>query len=220
MFVARLLIFSFAALLALDNLGVQIKPLLAGLGIGGIAIALAVQTVLGDLFASLSITLDKPFEIGDSLLVDDANGTVERIGIKSTRLRSLNGEQIIISNAELLKSRVRNFKRMSERRYAFTVGVAYETPRELLAEVPAIIEAAVRAQPKTRFDRCHLLKLGDSSLLFETVYIVTEADYQLFADTQQAINFRLLEEFGERGIMFAYPTQRNINEDVVVRSPS
>jgi small-conductance mechanosensitive channel len=108
---------------------------------------------------------------------------------------------------------------MSERRYAFTVGVAYETPRELLAEVPAIIEAAVRAQPKTRFDRCHLLRLGDSALVFETVYIVTEADYGLFADTQQAINFRLLEEFGKRGIEFAYPTQRNINEDLV-RNPS
>jgi len=210
MFVARLAIFSLAALLALDNLGVQIKPLLAGLGIGGIAIALAVQTILGDLFASLSITLDKPFEIGDALLVDDDNGTVERIGIKSTRLRSLNGEQIIISNADLLRSRVHNFKRMRERRYAFTVGITYETPRELLAEVPAIVEAAVRAQPKTRFDRCHLLRFGDSALVFETVYIVTEPDFRLFADTQQAINFRLLEEFGKRGINFAYPTQRNI----------
>ncbi|HNR21825.1 MAG TPA: mechanosensitive ion channel family protein [Steroidobacteraceae bacterium] len=212
MFVSRLVIFTFAALLALDNLGVQIKPLLAGLGIGGIAIALAVQTVLGDLFASLSITLDKPFEIGDALLVDDDNGTVERIGIKSTRLRSLNGEQIVISNADLLQSRVHNFKRMRERRYAFTVAVTYETPRELLAEIPAIVEAAIRAQPQTRFDRCHLLRLGDSGLIFEVVYIVTEPDYRLFADTQQAINFRLLEEFGERGIEFAYPTQRNISE--------
>jgi len=212
MFVSRLVIFTFAALLALDNLGVQIKPLLAGLGIGGIAIALAVQTVLGDLFASLSITLDKPFEIGDALLVDDDNGTVERIGIKSTRLRSLNGEQIIISNADLLQSRVHNFKRMRERRYVFTVAVTYETPRERLAEVPAIVEAAVRAQPKTRFDRCHLLRFGDSGLIFEAVYIVTEPDYRLFADTQQAINFRLLEEFGARGIEFAYPTQRNISE--------
>ncbi|MGD9598813.1 MAG: mechanosensitive ion channel family protein [Steroidobacteraceae bacterium] len=210
LFVARLGVYSFALLLALDNLGVQIKPLLAGLGIGGIAIALAVQTVLGDLFASLSITLDKPFEIGDFLVVDDVAGSVERIGIKSTRLRSINGEQIIVSNADLLKSRVRNYKRMNERRYVFTVGVTYETPRERLAEIPSIIEAAVRAQPKTRFDRSHLLTFGDSALNYETVYYVTAPDYLLFADTQQAINLALLAAFAERGIEFAYPTRRQI----------
>ncbi|MBV6424200.1 MAG: hypothetical protein NAOJABEB_02010 [Steroidobacteraceae bacterium] len=210
LFVSRIAVYSFALLLALDNLGVQIKPLLAGLGIGGIAIALAVQTVLGDLFASLSITLDKPFEVGDALSIDDVNGTVERIGIKSTRLRSLSGEQIVISNADLLKSRVRNFKRMNERRYVFTVGVTYETPRERLAEIPSIIEAAVRAQPKTRFDRSHLLTFGDSALNYETVYFVTDADYLLFANTQQAINLALLEAFAKRGIEFAYPTQRQI----------
>jgi small-conductance mechanosensitive channel len=210
LFVARIAIYSFALLLALDNLGVQIKPLLAGLGIGGIAIALAVQTMLGDIFASLSITLDKPFEIGDSLVVDDATGTVERIGIKSTRLRSVNGEEIIISNADLLKSRLRNYKRMRERRYVFTVGVTYETPQERLAEVPAIVEAIVRAQPKARFDRCHLLRLGDWALQFEAVYFVTEPDYLVFASTQQAINFALLEEFAKRGIGLAYPTQRQV----------
>lgn len=220
LFVIRIAIFALALMVALDNLGVQIKPLLAGLGIGGIAIALAVQTVLGDLFASLSITLDKPFEIGDSLVVEDASGTVERIGIKSTRLRSVNGEQIIIANADLLKSRVRNYKRMRERRYVFTVGVTYETPRERLAEIPSIIEAAVRAQPKTRFDRSHLLGFGESALNFETVYFVTEPDYLLFANTQQAINFALLEEFAKRGIEFAYPTQRQINEERVLSAPS
>lgn len=220
LFVARIVIFSFALMLALDNLGVQIKPLLAGLGIGGLAIALAVQTVLGDLFASLSITLDKPFEIGDALAVDDIVGTVERIGIKSTRLRSLGGEQIIISNADLLKSRVRNYKRMGERRYVFNLGVTYETPRELLAGVPAIVEATVRAQPKTRFDRCHLMKLGASSLDFETVYFVTEPDYLVFANIQQTINLALLEEFAKRGIDLAYPTQRQIVEERRVSGPS
>lgn len=212
LFVARIAIYSFALLLALDNLGVQIKPLLAGLGIGGIAIALAVQTVLGDVFASLSIALDKPFEVGDALVIDDMTGTVERIGVKSTRLRSLGGEQIIVANADLLKSRVRNYKRMSERRYVFSVGVTYETPREQLAEIPAIIEAIVRARPKTRFDRCHLLRLGEWSLDFEVVYYVTDADYALFAATQQAINFALLDEFAKRGIGFAYPTRRQIVE--------
>ena len=212
LFVARIAIYSFALLLALDNLGVQIKPLLAGLGIGGIAIALAVQTVLGDLFASLSIALDKPFEVGDALTIDDATGTVERIGIKSTRLRSVNGEEIIISNADLLKARVRNYKRMRERRYVFSVGVTYETPREHLVAVPSIIEAIVRAQPKTRFDRCHLLRLGDWSLQFEAVYFVTDSDYLLFANTQHAINLALLEAFAQRGIGLAYPTQRQFVE--------
>ncbi|MBX3645819.1 MAG: mechanosensitive ion channel family protein [Rubrivivax sp.] len=221
LFVTSVAIYSFALLLALDNLGVQIKPLLAGLGIGGIAIALAVQTVLGDLFASLSITLDKPFEIGDALVVDDVSGTVERIGIKSTRLRGLGGEQIIISNADLLKSRVRNFKRMRERRYAFNIGVTCETPRARLAEIPAIVEAIVRAQPKTRFDRCHLLRFGDWSLNFEAVYFVTEPDYLVFANAQQAINLALLEEFARRGIGLAYPTQRQvIDAPAAVSGPS
>jgi small-conductance mechanosensitive channel len=218
-FILNVLIWGMVVLLTLDNLGVNITALVAGLGIGGIAVALAVQNVLGDLFASLSITLDRPFVIGDFLIVGDFLGSVEYIGIKSTRLRSLNGEQIIISNADLLKARVHNFKRMRERRYAFSVGITYETSRERLAEVPAIVEAAVRAQPKTRFDRCHLLRFGDSALVFETVYIVTEPDYRLFADTQQAINFRLLEEFEERGIQFAYPTQRTISDEAV-RNPS
>lgn len=212
LFIARLAIFAFVLMIALDNLGVQIKPLLAGLGIGGIAVALAVQNVLGDIFASLSITLDKPFEIGDSLAIDETRGTVERIGIKSTRLRSLDGEQIIISNAELLKSRVRNYKRMYERRQAFTIGVTYETPAALLPEIPKIIEAAVKEHPKARFDRSHMLNFGDSALLFETVYFVTEPDYRLFADIQQAINLRLMGEFAKRGIEFAYPTQRQITQ--------
>ena len=219
LFVARMAIYSFALLLALDNLGVQIKPLLAGLGIGGIAIALAVQTVLGDLFASLSIALDKPFEVGDALAIDDVNGTVERIGIKSTRLRSLGGEEIVMSNADLLKSRVRNYKRMSERRYVFTVGVTYETAQQRLAEVPAIIEGIVRAQPRTRFDRCHLLRLGDWALQYEVVYYVTGPDYRLFADTQHAINLALLAAFAQRGVGLAYPTQRQVI-DVPVSGPS
>lgn len=220
LFVIRIAIFSLALLVALDNLGIEIKPLLAGLGIGGIAIALATQAVLGDLFASLSITLDKPFEVGDLLVIEDARGTVERIGIKSTRLRSLDGEQIIIANADLLKSRLRNFKRMRERRQVFTVGVTYETPRERLAQIPSIIETAVRAQPKTRFDRCHLMAFGDSSLNFETAYFVTEPDYRTLADSQHAINLALIEQFAARGIAFAYPTRRLINEERQVSDPS
>jgi len=211
LFVARLAIFTIVLMLALDNLGIQIKPLLAGLGIGGVAVALAMQNLLGDLFASLSITLDKPFEIGDALVVDDTKGTVERIGIKSTRLRSVDGEQIIVSNTDLLKSRVRNFKRMRERRYAFRIGVTLETPVEKLREIPAILEAAVRAQQKTRFDRSHFTEFAESACVFETVYFVTDPDYLIFANAQQAINLRVMEQFRARAIEFAYPTQRQID---------
>ena len=167
LFCASLVIWAMVMLLALDNLGVQIKPLLAGLGIGGIAIALAVQTVLSDLLASISIALDKPFVVGDSLTVGDYQGTVEHIGVKSTKLRSISGEQIIIANADIIKARVRNFGRMRERRTVFQFGVAYDTPVEVLAAIPAEVRKIVEAQPEARFDRCHFLVYGDTALQFE-----------------------------------------------------
>ncbi len=215
LFVARLAVFSVAFMLALDNLGVEIKPLLAGLGIGGIAIALAVQSVLGDLLASLSIAFDKPFEIGDFLIVGDEKGTVERIGIKSTRLRSLSGEQLIISNSDLLTSRLRNYKRMQERRVVFTVGVTYETPADRLRAIPGIIEAAVKGQQQVRFERSHFVAFGDFSLNFETVYHVLDRDYLPYADAQQAINLAIFDAFVDEGIEFAYPTARQIVEAVL-----
>jgi small-conductance mechanosensitive channel len=188
---------------------VQIKPLLAGLGIGGIAVALAVQTVLSDLLASMSIALDKPFVIGDFLSVDDLQGTVEHIGVKSTRLRSISGEQIIVSNTDILKARVRNFGRMRERRAVFPLGVHYETPVEKLAQIPAMIREIVEAQTNVRFDRCHFLTYGDSALQFETVYIVQRADFNSYADIQQKINLAILEKLRALGVQFAAPT-RNI----------
>jgi small-conductance mechanosensitive channel len=203
MFASGVAIWGIATLLALDNLGVQIGPLLAGLGIGGVAIALAVQTVLADLLASLSIALDKPFTIGDSLKIDDLQGTVEHIGIKSTRLRSINGEQIIISNADLLKSRLRNFGRLYERRSLFILGVHYETPVEKLAAVPAIVREIIEATPQTRFDRCHLLNFGQKALDFEVVYFVTNPAYNVYADAQQSINLRILERLRALGVTFA-----------------
>jgi small-conductance mechanosensitive channel len=209
-FIGRVALFALALLLALSNLGIEIGPLLAGLGVGGIAVALAVQTVLGDLFASISIALDKPFEVGDFLVIDAERGTVEHIGIKSTRLRSLTGEQVIIANADLLKSRVHNFRRMAERRYAFTIGVTYETPREKLVRIPGMLEAAIRAQPKTRFDRAHFTAFGDHALSFEAVYFVLDPQYQVFADAQQAINLHIMEAFEREGIEFAYPTRRQV----------
>ena len=207
-FVGILIVWVVALLMLLANLGVKIMPLVAGLGVGGVAIALAVQNVLGDLFASLSIALDKPFKIGDFLVVGEEKGTVEQIGIKSTRLRSLSGEMIVMSNGDLLKSRVRNYGLLYERRASFTIGIVYETPRELIQQVPGLIEEAIRAQPKTRFDRSHFRNFGDSALIYEAVYFVLDSEYNTYMDIQQAINLRLVKEFAERRIEFAYPTTK------------
>ena len=207
LFCAGLIIWAMVMLLALDNLGVQIKPLLAGLGIGGIAIALAVQTVLSDLLASMSIALDKPFVIGDSLTIDDFQGTVEHIGVKSTRLRSLSGEQIIIANADIIKARVRNFGRMGDRRALFQFGVSYDTPTSVLAEIPGEVRRIVESQPNTRFDRCHFLTYGDTALQFELVYFVTKPDFAVYADTQQKINLTLLDRLRAMKVQLAAPTR-------------
>jgi small-conductance mechanosensitive channel len=203
LFGAGIIIWGVAVLLALDNLGVAIAPLLAGLGIGGIALALAVQTVLADLLASLSIALDKPFTLGDALTVDDCQGTVEHIGVKSTRLRSVNGEQIIISNGDLLKARLRNFGRLRERRSLFQLSVHYETAVAALAAVPRVVREIIEATPETRFDRCHLLRCGDTALQFEVVYYVTQPDYKTYAEAQQSINLRILERFRALEVSFA-----------------
>jgi small-conductance mechanosensitive channel len=203
-FVVRLAIWTLVLLVALDNLGIEITTLVAGLGIGGIAVALAVQNVLGDLFASLSITLDKPFTVGDFLVLDSTMGTVERIGVKSTRLRSIGGEQVIVANADLLKARVHNFGRMYERRVVFTISVRYETPIATVREIPEMLAAIVRRQQRVRFDRSHFLKYGDFALIFEVVYFVLDPDFNLYMDIQQAINLEILEAFDRRGIVFSY----------------
>jgi small-conductance mechanosensitive channel len=204
-FVSGLAIWAMAFLLALDNLGIEIKPLLAGLGIGGIAVALAVQTVLGDLLASMSIALDKPFAVGDALQVDDLNGTVEHIGVKSTRLRSLTGEQIIISNADILKSRVRNNGRMGDRRASFFINVSYDTPPEKLRAIPGLVQDIVMKQQKVRFDRCHLLSMADWALRYETVFFTTVPDYVVYADAQQAINIEIIVALRKLGVDIAFP---------------
>jgi small-conductance mechanosensitive channel len=206
-FVGKVLLWTAVLLLALDNLGINITTLVAGLGVGGIAVALALQNVLGDLFASLSIVLDKPFVLGDFLIIDDHLGNVEYIGLKTTRLRSLWGEQLIFSNSDLLKSRVRNFGRMYQRRIVFSLGVTYQTPRAKLAAIPGIIREAIEAQDKTRFDRAHFKAYGDFALDFEAVYYVTVPDYNTYMDIQQAINLRIHERFEQEQIEFAYPTQ-------------
>ncbi|HXQ64350.1 MAG TPA: mechanosensitive ion channel family protein [Steroidobacteraceae bacterium] len=207
-FVADLVIWSLVLLVALDNLGVQVKALLTGLGIGGIAVALAVQNVFGDLLASISIALDKPFAVGDALTLDQGySGTVEAIGIKSTRLRSATGEQIILPNAELVRVRIRNFGRLAEWRSVFRLGIVCGTPAARLAEIPGIVRAAVTAQAAARFERAHFVGFSATALDFEVSYVVASADYGKYLDTQQAVNLALAAEFERRGIAFAAPVQ-------------
>lgn len=190
----------------LDNLGVNISSLVAGIGIGGIAVAMASQAVLGDAFSALCIYLDKPFETGDFIIVDDCMGTVENIGLKTTRIRSLSGEQLVFANADLTKSRVKNYKRMQTRRIVFKIGIIYQTPLEKVKKVPDIIKAVLnKAQVNT--DRVHFQSFGDSALIFETVYFVLSADYNVYMDKQQTINLDIMQEFQREGIEFAYPTQ-------------
>jgi len=206
-FIGRVVLWALVLLLTLDNLGIDVTAMVAGLGVGGIAVALAVQNILGDLFASLSIVTDKPFVIGDFIIVDDYMGTVEYVGLKTTRVRSLGGEQLVFSNSDLLKARLRNYKRMQERRVVFKFGVLYETDDRLLESIPVTVRQIIERQPNTRFDRTHFAGFGESSLDYEVVYWMLDPDYNLFMDTQQAINLALLRQFRSEGIGFAYPTR-------------
>ncbi|MEJ0005059.1 MAG: mechanosensitive ion channel family protein [Steroidobacteraceae bacterium] len=207
LFVAGALIWSLALLLALDNLGVAIKPLLAGLGIGGIAVALAVQAVLSDLLASMSIAMDKPFVIGDLLTVDTLTGTVEYIGVKSTRIRSITGEQIVVSNSDITKSRIRNFGRMSERRVSFEIPVIHDTPVATLRDLPDAVRAVIEASPRARFLRCSLLTLTETALRFEVVYFVRAPEMPVYAQVQHGIMIALIAKFRELGVQFPTPAQ-------------
>jgi small-conductance mechanosensitive channel len=207
LFVVHLIIWIIIAILTLENLGVNVGPLLAGLGVGGIAIALAVQTVLGDLLASLSIALDKPFVIGDSLRVDTFEGTVEQIGIKSTRLRSVTGEQIILSNVDLLKSRVRNLGRASERRGLFTMAIAYDTPADKLAQVSQLVSDAVASYEGTRFVYCLLKELGESGLMFEVCFFVENRPGRDINYALDQINRQIIGSFARVEIQFAHPAR-------------
>jgi len=204
---ARAALWMVLVIIALDNLGFNVTTLVAGLGIGGVAIALALQNILGDLFASLSIALDKPFVVNDFVVVGDLAGTVQKIGLKTTRVQSLTGEQLVFSNTDLLNSRIHNFKRMSERRILFAIGVTYETPYEKLQAIPGMVEAIIRADKMTRFDRAHFLRYDDFALTFEIVYYVLSPEYNTYMDAQQRINMAIFEQFAEKGIDFAYPTR-------------
>lgn len=204
---AKILIWAFGLLMVLSNLGINVTSIIAGLGIGGIAIAFAVQNILEDLFSSFAIHFDQPFRVGDFIVVGQDRGVVEKIGIKTTRIRSLGGEELIISNKELTSVRVQNFKQMEERRSLFQFGVLYETPNKLLKEIPGIVQKIIEGIEGTRFERAHFFSFDDSALTFEVVYFVDSSDYNVFMDIQQQINLEIKEAFEKKGIGIAYPTR-------------
>jgi small-conductance mechanosensitive channel len=207
MILVNIVIWMVAIIFLIDNLGYSVTTLITGLGIGGIAIALAAQTILGDLFSYFVIFFDRPFEIGDSITVGTQSGTVEKVGIKTTRIRTLSGDQLVCSNTDLTNSRVNNFKRMENRRVAFTIGVIYDTPEDVVKEIPSLVKDIIDRQEHVEFGRGHFFQFGPSSLDFEFVYNVMDPDYGLYMDVQQAIYLEILRVFNSRGIQFAYPTQ-------------
>lgn len=205
--VVKFIVWGGAIIFFLDNMGFKVSAVLAGLGIGGVAVALAAQAVLKDLFSYFCILFDQPFVVGDFIIIGEYLGTIEHIGIKTTRIRSLSGEMLIFSNSDLTDSRVRNYKLMEKRRVLFSLGVVYQTPLQQMQEIPALIERIIKGVEGTIFERAHFLSFGDFSLNFEVVYHVIGGDYNKYMDIQQQINFAVMREFAEKKIEFAYPTQ-------------
>lgn len=206
-FVGKAVLYVTLILFGLNNVGINITTLVAGLGVGGVAVALAVQNILGDLFASLTIVLDKPFVIGDSIAVGEYSGTIERIGLKTTRIRSLSGEQLVFPNADLLQSRIRNQRRMTERRVVLGLGIDYATSFDSVQKIVPLVRQIIEKQNKLRFESGHFKELGKYALHFEFVYWVTEAAVPLHIESQQNINLEIFRRFSEEKIAFAYPTQ-------------
>ena len=207
LFFIKIIIWAIALIFVLDNLEIQITGLVTGLGISGIAIAFAAQSILNDLFNYFTIFFDKPFDIGDFIITGDYRGTIEHIGVKTTRIRSLSGEQLIISNTDLVNSRINNYKRMKQRRINFSFGLTYDTSLDKLKKVPEIVEKIIKSVDKTEFDRAHFAEYAVSSLLFQVVYYVKDSDYKVYMEVQQQINFELKEKLEELGVSFAFPTQ-------------
>lgn len=218
----KTIVWSIALLSILANTGVNITAFVASLGVGGVAVALAVQNILSDLFASLAIGLDKPFVIGDFIIFGDVLGTVERVGLKTTHIRSLSGEQIVCGNTELLKNTIHNYKRMAERRVVFEFRVTYETKSDVIRKIPEIVKKAITSESKTRFDRAHFKGFGLSSLDFEVVYYVLDSSYNVYMDIQQSVNLYLMEELETMGVNFAFPTMTlnfSKNSDLKIAMP-
>lgn len=207
MLIINIIIWALGFVFLFDNLGYDVTAIITGLGIGGIAIALAAQNILGDLFNYFVIFFDRPFEIGDFLIIDDKNGIVDKIGIKTTRIRTLSGEQLVFANADLTNSRIHNYKKMQRRRIVFSVGVTYETPADKLRQIPGVLKEIVETQDIVDFDRAHFKTFGDSSLNFEICYYINSADFNTYMDIQQDYNFQIYERFEEMGVDIAFPTR-------------
>ncbi|WP_325535712.1 mechanosensitive ion channel family protein [Sporomusa sp.] len=202
--ILKVIIWAIGFIFLLDNLGFQISAVVAGLGIGGIAVALAAQALLGDLFSYVAIVFDRPFELGDFITIGEHAGTIEHIGIKTTRIRSLGGEQLVLSNSDLTNSRIQNFKRMTNRRILFKLRVMYHTSSQQLQDIPEIVKQIIENIEDTAFDRAHFTAFGDYSLDFDVVYYVIGNDYKKYMDIQQTVNLALKKEFEQRNIEFAY----------------
>jgi len=204
---ARIALWIIVGVSGLGFFGINAPGLLTSLGIGGVAIALAAQNILGDLFAAVAIVLDRPFAVGDAIAIEGVEGDVEQIGLKTTRIRSVNGEQIVVANSDLLKSRIRNYGRMQQRRSAFHLDIAHGTNPDAVAKVPSIIQKIVEGHENTRFDRAHFLAITETALRVDVVYFVTQRDYKRYADIQQAINLEILRRFAAEEITFGMPSR-------------
>lgn len=204
---ARTMLWATLLLISLSVAGVNISAFVASLGVGGVAVALALQNILSDLFASIAIGLDKPFELDQLVSFDDVTGTIVHVGVKTTRVRASTGEEVVIGNARLLSQTVRNYARMQQRRAVLNLGITYDTPAEVVADIPNMLQQIIEATPAACFARAHFKSFGDSALLFEAVYYVDSPDYAVYMDVQQAINLAVLRRFAEQRISFAFPTQ-------------
>ncbi|MBC7506972.1 MAG: mechanosensitive ion channel family protein [Sandarakinorhabdus sp.] len=203
----NVVVWALAIILILDNLGVNVTALVAGLGVGGIAIGLAAQGIFSDLFAALSILFDRPFRVGDTISYGTSTGTVEAIGLKTTRIRAVSGEQLIIANTKLLDQQVSNLRRIAERRVVMGLGIIYQTSPDIIAAIPAAIAGVVNAAPHCRFDRAHFHNFGTSQLDIEIVFQVDVPEFAAMMDARQAVGLGILRRFAEMGVQFAYPTQ-------------
>ena len=203
----RIALWSLGILFILSNLGVNVTSLIASLGIGGVAVAFALQNLLSDVFSSFSILFDKPFSIGDFIVVGQDSGVVQKIGLKTTRIKTLRGEEMVIPNRDLTTARVQNLKTLERRRETLNFGIVYQTDAKTLASIPSIVQGIVEKQEDVTFDRCHFVSYGESALLFETVYHVESPEYPVYMNAKQAVNLALFKQFEQKGISFAYPTQ-------------
>lgn len=196
-----------AILFFLSNMGVNITTFVAGLGVGGVAIAFALQNILGDIFASFSLYFDQPFEVGDFIVIGDDKGMVNHIGIKSTRIQTLQGQELVVSNKELTSTRVNNYKKMEKRRISFSFGVTYDTSIKHVKAIPDVVRDIIDGIDKAEVDRVHFSNFGDSALQYEVVYYIDSSEYNVYMDIQEMINVKLMEAFEEKGIEFAFPSR-------------